>query len=167
MSPTYWFQKIYIQMFFWEKIINLGVPKQSNLHWKNVKNSWRVPIWIPNGPNGFYCYYKLGKLFLLQIWATLITNWSRVVTNWDRFVINRSSYYKSEEILQIGAQQTCSIERIHKNRYTGIPGLWAQELDARLWTLDAGRWTLDTGRWTVDAGLWTLLWLHKQPYKNT
>ena len=118
MSPTYWFQKIYIQMFFWEKIINLGVPKRSNLHWKNVKNSWRVPIWIPNGPNGFYCYYKLGKLFLLQIWATLITNWSRVVTNWDRFVINRSSYYKSEEILQIVAQQTSSsIERIHKNMY--------------------------------------------------
>ena len=118
MSPTYWFQKIYIQMFFWEKIINLGVPKRSNIHWKNVKSSWRVPIWIPNGPNSFHCYHKLGKLFLLQIWATVITNWGRIVTNWDRFVINWSSYYKSEEILQIVAQQTSSsIERIHKNMY--------------------------------------------------
>ena len=25
-----------------------------------------------------------------------------------------------------------------KKCHTGIPGLWTQELDARLWTLDAG-----------------------------
>ena len=40
--------------------------------------------------------------------------------------------------------------------HTGIPGLWAQELDARFCTLDSGRWTLDIGLWTVDAGHWTL-----------
>ena len=40
--------------------------------------------------------------------------------------------------------------------YTGIPGLWTQELDAGLWTVDAGIWTLDFGRYTLDAGLWTL-----------
>ena len=40
--------------------------------------------------------------------------------------------------------------------HTGIPGLWAQVLDPRFWTLDSGRWTLDIGLWTVDAGHWTL-----------
>ena len=38
-------------------------------------------------------------------------------------------------------------------RYTGIPGLWTQELDTGLWMLEPGRWTLDAGRWTLDAGL--------------
>ena len=49
-------------------------------------------------------------------------------------------------------------------RYTGIPGLWTQELDAgltqeldaELWTMDSGLWTLDVGLWTLDSGLWTL-----------
>ena len=37
------------------------------------------------------------------------------------FFINWGSYYKSEEILQIGAQQTSSsIERIHKSVYKMI-----------------------------------------------
>ena len=40
--------------------------------------------------------------------------------------------------------------------YTGIPGLWTQELDAGLWTLDSGRWTLDAGLWTLDSGRWPL-----------
>ena len=44
----------------------------------------------------------------------------------------------------------------NKNRHTGIPGLWTQELGAGLWTLDSGSWTLDSERWTLDAGLWTL-----------
>ena len=48
-------------------------------------------------------------------------------------------------------------------RYTGIPGLWTEVLDAGLWTLDPGRrtlgagfWMLDPGRWTLDAGCWTV-----------
>ena len=48
-------------------------------------------------------------------------------------------------------------------RYTGIPGLWTQALDTRLWTLDSvlctlnpGRWTLDAGPWALNAGLWML-----------
>ena len=41
-------------------------------------------------------------------------------------------------------------------RYTGIPGLWTQELDTGLWTLDSVYWTLDTGLWTLDSGRWTL-----------
>ena len=36
--------------------------------------------------------------------------------------------------------------------YTGIPGLWTQELDAGLWTLDSGRWTLGAGPWTLNPG---------------
>ena len=42
-----------------------------------------------------------------------------------------------------------------KSGYTGIPGLWTQELDAGLWTLDAGLRTLDsyTGLWTLDVTL--------------
>ena len=37
--------------------------------------------------------------------------------------------------------------------HTGIPRLWTQVLDARIWTLDSGRWALDadTGRWTLDV----------------
>ena len=49
-----------------------------------------------------------------------------------------------------------------KNRYTGLPGLWTQELDVGLWMLDSGRWTLDDGRWALDDGRWTLdvgLWM--------
>ena len=41
-------------------------------------------------------------------------------------------------------------------RYTGIPGLWTQELDAGLWALDSGRWILDTRLWTLDSGRWML-----------
>ena len=41
-------------------------------------------------------------------------------------------------------------------RYTGIPGLWAQELDAELWTLDSGRWSLDATLWTLGSEHWTL-----------
>ena len=40
--------------------------------------------------------------------------------------------------------------------HTGIPGLWAQDLDAALWTLDPGCWTLNPGSWTLDPGSWTL-----------
>ena len=61
--------------------------------------------------------------------------------------------------------------------FTGIPGLWTQELvsermtldagcrmlDSGTWTLGVGLWMLDPGRWTLDAGrrtlnvrLWTL-----------
>ena len=120
MSPTYWFRKIFIQVFFWEKFINLGEPKWSNLHWKNAKNFWRIPIWIPNGPHGLLCYYKSGKL-LLQTWTTFIINWGGITTNRGRFFINRGSYYKSEDALQISAQRTSSsIRRIHKNIYKMI-----------------------------------------------
>ena len=45
--------------------------------------------------------------------------------------------------------------RLHRV-YTGIRGLWTQELDAGLLTLDSGLWTLDVGRWALDAGRWTL-----------
>ena len=41
-------------------------------------------------------------------------------------------------------------------RHTGIPGLWTQALNGRLWTLETGPWTLDAEVWTLDAELWTL-----------
>ena len=37
-------------------------------------------------------------------------------------------------------------------RHTGIPGLWMQVLDARLWTLDSRLWTLHFGRWALYTG---------------
>ena len=43
-----------------------------------------------------------------------------------------------------------------KNRHTGIPGPWTQELDTGLWKLYCGFWTLESRRWTLDAGLCTV-----------
>ena len=40
--------------------------------------------------------------------------------------------------------------------HTGIPGLWAQVLDAGHWTLDPRFWTLDSGPWIPDSGRWAL-----------
>ena len=35
-------------------------------------------------------------------------------------------------------------DKMIPEEHTGIPGLWAQVLDAGLWTLDSGLWTLNT-----------------------
>ena len=54
---------------------------------------------------------------------------------YGRMVLFLSGFY---EILPVFRKQLK-----HFSYY--IPGLWAQESDARTWTLDSGRWTLDVG----------------------
>ena len=53
------------------------------------------------------CYYKSGQLILLQIGAELLQIGAGI-TNWGRFITNRGRYYKSGQLLQIGAQQNPS-----------------------------------------------------------
>ena len=44
---------------------------------------------------------------LLQIRRNFVsTKWGRIITNWGIFITNRDGYYKSMQILQIGAQNT-------------------------------------------------------------
>ena len=66
------------------------------------------------------------------------------------------TWNKSVTVVNFNCHEHSSIYGCNVHWYTGIHGLWTQELDVGLWTLDPGRWNLDSGRWTLDAGLWTL-----------
>ena len=75
---------------------------QKQIKYRNVLNKslhYRTSIYFKSGQ----VYYKSGQLQLLQIGADLLQI-GAVITNRGRFITNRGRYYKSGQLLQIGAE---------------------------------------------------------------
>ena len=73
-------------------------------------------------------------------------------THWVGAVGTRNtqvSLYITTQVNVLSNISTCICFNFHKSDHrwhTGIPGLWTQVLDTRLWTLGTGLWILDSRR---------------------